>query len=301
MSFRPVVADDSAPRGAPGITLRSGKPDDVPGCASVCFDAFGALAAKHGFPSDFPSVEAASGLSSMLLGRPGIYSVVAERDGAIVAVNFLDTRGSIAGVGPLAVSPREQDRGLGRLLMGDVVDRAHASDCSGVRLLQAAYHSRSLALYGALGFAVREPIACMQGPRVDTALPGRTVRPATDGDVEACDQLCLSVHGHDRDGELRDAVDAGSGRVVEHGGRITGYASAIAFFGHAVGETTDDVKALLAAAPSFDGPGVLVPARNTTLFRWCLDNDMRVVQAMTLMTIGLYNDPDGAYLPSVIY
>ena len=30
------------------------------------------------------------------------------------------------------------------------------------------------------------------------------------------------VHGHDRDGELRDGLERGSATVVEHDGRITG-------------------------------------------------------------------------------
>jgi hypothetical protein len=67
-----------------------------------------------------------------------------------------------------------------------------------------------------------------------------------------------------------------------------------------VGETDDDVKALIGAAPSFDGPGMLVPARSK-LFGWCLSNHLRVVQLMTLMTVGLYNEPTGAYLPSILY
>ena len=49
------------------------------------------------------------------------------------------------------------------------------------------------------------------------------------------------------------------------------------------------------------GPGILVPTRNGELFRWCLANGLRLVQQMTLMTIGLYNEPAGAYLPSIIY
>jgi hypothetical protein len=28
---------------------------------------------------------------------------------------------------------------------------------------------------------------------------------------------------------------------------------------------------------------------------------LKVVQVMTLMTLGLYNEPAGAYLPSVLY
>ena len=32
-----------------------------------------------------------------------------------------------------------------------------------------------------------------------------------------------------------------------------------------------------------------------------LDNGLRLVHQMNLMTIGLYNEPAGAYLPSVLY
>ena len=89
--------------------------------------------------------------------------------------------------------------------------------------------------------------------------------------------------------------------MVENNGRITGYATEIGFLGHAVGETTDDLKALIAAAPSFSGPGFLLPMRNAELFRWCLEQGLRVVQPMTLMSVGPYPEPQGAFLPSVLY
>jgi hypothetical protein len=89
--------------------------------------------------------------------------------------------------------------------------------------------------------------------------------------------------------------------VVERGGRITGYASQVAFFGHAVGETNDDLKALIGAAEAFAGPGLLVPTRNGELIRGCLDHGLRITQTLTLMSRGLYNEPAGAWLPSVIY
>ena len=47
--------------------------------------------------------------------------------------------------------------------------------------------------------------------------------------------------------------------------------------------------------------GFLVPTRNGELLRWCLQHRLRLVHQMTLMTIGLYNEPTGAYLPSVLY
>jgi hypothetical protein len=35
--------------------------------------------------------------------------------------------------------------------------------------------------------------------------------------------------------------------------------------------------------------------------RWCLGEGLRITQTMTLMTMGLYNQPDGVWLPSVLY
>ena len=89
--------------------------------------------------------------------------------------------------------------------------------------------------------------------------------------------------------------------MVEHNGRISGYATDLAFFAHAVGENNEDIKALITAADAFGGPGVLVPVTNAELFRWCLERGLQVVHTMTLMTIGLYSSPQGAYLPSVLY
>ena len=132
-----------------------------------------------------------------------------------------------------------------------------------------------------------------------TIEPGDFVLP--ESDLEACNRLCRQIHGHDREGELRDAIKQGTAKVVEHLGRITGYATDIGIFAHAVGETNQDIKALIAGAPEIGGGGLLLPTRNGELFRWCLQNGLRLVHQMTLMTIGLYNEPAGAYLPSVLY
>jgi hypothetical protein len=109
------------------------------------------------------------------------------------------------------------------------------------------------------------------------------------------------VHGHTRSGELADGIAKGTASVVERHGRITGYTSELAYFGHSVAESNLDLQALIAAAPAFGGPGILIPTRNNELFRWCLEHGLRVVQPLTLMSIGLYNEPAGAYLPSILY
>jgi predicted N-acetyltransferase YhbS len=282
------------------VSLRPARPEDAPSLGRICYEAFHSIANRHDFPADFPSPEVATGLLAGLLSHPGFYTVVAELDGRVVGSNFLDERSIIGGIGPITVDPGVQDRGVGRRLMRDVLDRAVARQVAGVRLVQAAYHGRSLSLYAKLGFEVREPLACLQGRPLGVEIPGRSVRPARQAELEACNHVCRLVHGFERGGELLAAIRDGTATVVEHAGRITGYATALAFFGHAVGETDDDLKALIGAAPSFAGPGILVPARSP-LFRWCLDNGLRVIQLMTLMSHGLYNQPAGAYLPSVLY
>jgi len=89
--------------------------------------------------------------------------------------------------------------------------------------------------------------------------------------------------------------------VVEHGGRVTGYTTLIGFMGHAVGKSNEDLKALIGAADVFAGPGFLLPTRNSELFRWCLQQGLRVVQPMSLMSLGLYNQPSGVFLPSILF
>jgi hypothetical protein len=168
-------------------------------------------------------------------------------------------------------------------------------------LVQTAYNYRSLSLYAKLGFAVREPLSVFQGTPHGPAVHGASVRPATPNDVDACDSICRRVHGHDRHRELQGWVDAGTARVVERGGDITGYSTGLGYIGHAVGNSDDDIIALLESAEIFTGLGVLVPSRNTALMTWCLVAGLRLVQQSTLMTIGLYNEPQGAWLPSIGY
>jgi len=235
-----------------------------------------------------------------MFSHPSFFCVVAEQDGKVIGSNCLDERTPIAGVGPITIDPGTQNRSVGRQLMQSVLSRAAEREFAGVRLVQAAYHNRSLSLYAKLGFVVREPLACMQGS-IQKMPPGYRVRPAQPNDIGACNDLCMRTHGHDRGGELKDAIQQGTAVVAQSDGRIKAYASSIAFFGHAVGESNQDVQALISAAPAFQGPGILVPTRNAALFHWCLESGLRVVQPMTLMTTGLYNEPAGAYLPSILF
>ena len=284
-----------------GVTIRRATPEDAPACGQICFEAFHKINTDHNFPPDVPVPEAGVGMLTQIFSTPGFYCLVAEADGRVIGSNCMDERDTIAGIGPITVDPKTQNRGAGRKLMDAVLDRARERNFVGVRLVQAAFHNRSLSLYTTLGFDVREPLSVFQGPAIKKSYDGFAVRKAAMSDLEQCNQVAIRVHGLHRGGDLAAAIQQGTATVVERHGRITGYASALAFSGHAVAETNADLQAIIAAAEAFGGPGMLVPSRNSELFRWCLANGLRVVEPMTLMSLGLYNEPKGAFLPSILY
>ena len=281
--------------------IRRATREDAAVCGEICYRAFGTLADQHNFPHEFPSLEITVAMLTGMISNPGFYGIVAEVNGRIAGSNFLDERAPIAGIGPISVDPEVQNSGAGRAMMQHMLDRVVANRLPGVRLVQTAYHNRSLSLYAKLGFEIREPLSVMIGTPIKESVPGYQVRAATDADLDACNRLCISVHGHDRDGELRGAIQGGTATVVEHLGRITGYATGIGYAGHVVGESNEELKALISAAPEFLGCGPLIPSRNGELLRWCYSKGLRLMQQMTLMSVGLYNEPRFPFIPSILY
>jgi GNAT superfamily N-acetyltransferase len=282
------------------ITIRRAEAADAAKCGAILYSAFLKVADEHNFPPDFPSVEVATDVVSMLLAHPGFYGIVAQDDDRIVGSNFADLRSSIAGIGPISIDPQVQDQGIGRKLMEAAIDHLASTNVCGIRLVQSAYNNRSLSLYTRLGFQTREPLSVIQGPALNIKFAGYDVRPAGEADIATCNHLCRRVHGFERGAELREAIGAHTALVVEHLGRITGYATDLGFFAHAVAETNQDLKSLIAAAPAFQGPGFLLPTRNHEVFAWCLESGLKLVMQMTLMSIGFYNEPRGAWLPSIL-
>ncbi|HVW07470.1 MAG TPA: GNAT family N-acetyltransferase [Bryobacteraceae bacterium] len=286
---------------APRVTVRTATPDDAAVCGRICYEAFCRINSSHNFPSDFSSPERPVSLISLLFARPDYYCVVAEADGRLIGSNCLDQRSLIYGIGPITVDPAAQNLGAGRMMMEAAIARARERGAAGIRLVQAAFHNRSLALYTSLGFDAREPLSCLQGRTVQRSIPGCTVRPAEPRDLEDCNNVSRRVHGFARGVELAESIDRRIAVVVERDSRITGYASSLAFFGHAAADSNPDMQALIASAESFGGSGILVPTRNAQLMRWCLANGLRIVQPMTLMTMGLYNEPAGSWFSSILF
>lgn len=130
--------------------MRPGRVEDTDKVGQIIFEAFSAIADKHNFPPDFPSVKVAGDLAFSLLSNPRFYSIVAEDTTSnggedkvqVVGSNFLDERSNIvAGIGPLTIDPKYQNKGTGRQLMINVLERARNKNFSAMRLLQAVTSS----------------------------------------------------------------------------------------------------------------------------------------------------------------
>ena len=285
------------------VTLREAEPGDLEACARIVFDAFAGIHDHHRFRRDFQSVEATTAMMGMWIPHPAVWGVVAELDGRVVGSNFLDERDEIRGVGPITIDPEGQNAGVGRKLMQAVLERG--AGARGIRLVQDGFHMRSLSLYTRLGFDVTASCALMEGRPRGEPVAGFEVRPLVEDDLEACEALCVEVHGFARTGALRDAL---RGPFAPYGafrdGRLAAYASTLTLWTMAYGVATDEeaMKALmLGATPELEHPlALLVPLR-FGLFRWCLEQGLRAVKPMNVMSRGEYREPTGSWFPSVIY
>lgn len=286
------------------VTLRQPIPSDLATLGRIHYEAFRGIEETHGFwnPSFINPEASTEGIRSMV-GNPGIYGVVAERDGQILGSNFLDERDPVRGIGPITVDPKTQNHGVGRLLMKAVLDRS--AGAVSVRLVQESFHMRSLSLYTTLHFDVKEPLLVMGGKARSEPLSEVVVRPLELKDVEECGALCRRVHKFERIGEVRDAVTALKPFVAVRNRNIVAYATepTNALVGHAVAASNADMKALLAGVSRLASEPLMifVPIRNSELFRWCLSEGLRSISPMNLMSIGEYQEPRGSWLPSVIY
>jgi predicted N-acetyltransferase YhbS len=283
-------------------TLREVEPRDLEACAQICFEAFGGIHDYHRFPRDFPALEAATGLLGAWIPHPAVWGVVAEVEGRIVGSNFLDERDPIRGVGPITIAPDGQNRGVGRSLMEAVLERGEGAP--GIRLVQDAFHMRSLSLYSSFGFDVTASCVVMNGKPRGAPVAGVDVRPLTEDDLDECEALCKRVHGFERTGALRDSLQAFTPFAALRDGRIVAYATTLTFWpmAYGVAEGEEDMQALLlGAAAGLDEPLALLVPLQSGLFRWCLEQGLRGVKPMNVMARGEYQEPRGSWFPSVLY
>lgn len=284
-----------------GTRIRPAEETDVHPCGVIQYEAFKGIAERHNFPPVFTDPEEPVSQVAMMQAAPNFDGFVAARNGDPIGSIWVSRRSPVAGISAVTVKPDAQDGGVGRALMGHAMSHLEEQGHTRTRLVQAAYHNRSLCLYAKLGFVATDMLSHMSGGPVNADVPGRAVRQATEEDVEACNALCREVHGFDRAGEVDQAVERGTALVVESGGEVTGYTSGVGLAGHGVGRGNEDLKALIASVEDFAGLGILIPTSNGELFRWCLENGLRLARQLTLMDTEPSDLPEEPiYWPSVL-
>jgi GNAT superfamily N-acetyltransferase len=285
-----------------GVQLVPAEVSQVPELGRICYEAFKDIADRHGFPPDFPSVQAARHAIGMLVDREDFYGVAAIVNGELAGSNFLSLTDAVAGVGPLTVDCAFQGRDLGRALMQDVLDYAHRNTIERVRLLQDAFNTTSISIYASLGFEVKHPVALMHlcaAVKADV-----TVRPVHEDDVAAVDLLCRRNYKTSRKNELAAAVRHGFSPVLrERAGKITGYLIP-GIFGHGVAETIEDAIALATQAARLiphERAVSLCPLDDGPLFQAFLKAGCRTIKMLNLMARGPYEAPASIWMPSISY
>lgn len=283
------------------LTIRSATEADISIGGAVIYEAFQDLADRSGFPSFFPTLEAATEVTVALIPHPAFESAVAEINSEVIGIGFMDKRGSVWGIGPVAVAPNSQSHGVGRKLMQFLLKKGQ--EAAGIRLTQEAYNVVSLALYATLGFQVKEPAALLTGVPKSKPVSDVEVRPFHLEDLDKCAALCQQVYGCNRERELLESVQFLSPFVAIRSGEIVAYATATTSLGYGVAKTDEDMQALLLGiAPTSSEPiSIIVPLRNSVFLEWCLAEGLRVIKPITLMAIGEYVEPQGSYFLSVSY
>jgi ribosomal protein S18 acetylase RimI-like enzyme len=280
------------------IELRRPDAADLPELGRICYEAFRDISESHGFPTDFATVDFATGVIGLMMSQEQVYASAAYAGGRPRGSNYINMWGDVAGIGPISVDLDAQGEGIGRQLMLDVIAHARAQGFEMIRLVQDSFNMRSLALYSSLGFDVKEPLAYLAlapGGRTGDAL-----RPAAPGDLDGMDALCNEVYGITRKNECGVMLQLGFPAFVLDRGHIAGYLIGGAI-GHGVAESDDDMLALLGGAgASAQGVMSLLPIREGELYRRALADGHRNVKVMNLMAIGPCEEPEGYWLPSVI-
>ncbi|MEG3956507.1 GNAT family N-acetyltransferase [Microcoleus sp. herbarium2] len=284
------------------VAIRRAQPSDIDVCARINYEAFKDISDRHQFPTYFPTLEFSTEIIDLQIGSPLCFGIIAEIEGAVVGCGFMDERNPIRGIGPVAVDRTFQARGTGREIMKALLERGQ--DARGIRLLQESFNMASLSLYASLGFEVKEPLVLMEGKFRSQPPDGFEVRPMASEDISECAALCEKLWGCDRTSEIEDALNYYSPFVACKQGRIVAYTCAVSPLSHSVAETEADMQALLLGAAAYSSEELLsflLPLRYASLFRWCLQEGLRVIKPLAVMSVGEYQSPEGCWLPSFRY
>jgi len=282
---------------------------DVESAGDVNFVAFYDVAVRHGQPPVVTTPADARGYVRHLLAFDPLGGLVAELDGEVVGMAWVHLRRPVATIGPVAVEPRVQGRGIGRLLVERCLGVA-GPRIPQVRLVQESFNATSLALYLRTGFRVVAPLVELElvpGTRVAAVGPsGARLRPASDADRTRLVERDGRAFGAPRPQSIDLYLRSGRALVAERGTTLAGYAlgiglARIAYLGAASADDPDVLLELLASLAGELGDErrmlrTLVPSSDRRLVEGLLGVGFRVFRACHYMVRGGGTAPPPNYV-----
>lgn len=285
----------------PEVVLSPPTAADASELGRICHEAFADISRKHGFEPDIDNPAIWQAILASLISNETVHSTAATLDGALAGSNFLAHRDEVGGIGPITVDPNRQGHGIGRKLMIDALDFAKDDGIEMVRLVQEAFNMTSMSLYTSLGFDTKVPLGLFAIQPAEADNP--EIRAMTDEDKPAADALCREIYKISRRRELDGPGFTGvPPLVIERNGRIRGYL-VVSIAGHGVAETNDDMIALIGESAR-RAPMPLtqfIPLTNGELMRKALASGHKLKKMMNLMALGPYEEPDGVWVPSILF
>jgi len=293
-----------------GLTLRAVEQRDVERVGDLNFVAFYRVAVAHGLPPGVGTPAESRGYIRHLLALDPLGGTLAEEDGEVLGVSWVHARGPVATIGPLAVDPRAQGRGIGRRLLERAVELG-GRGVPQVRLVHESYNAQALGLYLRAGFRVVAPLLDLELPAgvtpPEVATPRAVVlRPATADDRARLLARDARVFGAPRPQNVDVYLARGRALVAESGTALVGYAFGIGFRGAGyLGSASADDPALLlalvtAVAAELSGRGItvrtLVPAVDRRLVEGLAAMGFRVFRACQYMVRGGGTAPPQNYV-----
>jgi ribosomal protein S18 acetylase RimI-like enzyme len=280
------------------VTLRPAQDRDVERAGDVNFLAFYQAALAHGLPPGVSAPAESRRYLRWLLAFDPLGGIVAEEDGEVVGVAWVHPRGAVATIGPIAVDPRRQRRGIGRRLVERCIEAA-GRGVPQVRLVHESYNAASLGLYLRSGFRVVAPLLDLElppGGALSVSAPSLALRPGTADDRSRLVARDGRAFGAQRPQSIDLYLQRGRVLVAERAGTVAGFALGIGFEGAAyVGSASADDGDLLLAlvtgmAAALTAPAVtvrvLVPATDRKLVDGLLGAGLRVFRACHYMVRG---------------
>jgi predicted N-acetyltransferase YhbS len=255
--------------------------------AEADFAAFQDVALRHGQVPVVTAVRDSRAYVRRLLEADPLGGFVAEEDGRVLGHAWVHVRGPIATVGPVAVEPRAQGRGVGRALLGQCLQAA-GPRATQVRLVHESFNVGSLRLYLAAGFRIVAPVLELElrpGTTVAAAVePARTrLRAAAAADVQRIATRDARAFGTQRPQDVERCLRAGRGIVAERDKALVGYA--LGAFGCLGSAAADDAEVGLAMLTALAGEPAL---RATALRVMVLATDRILVDGLLAMGFRLF-------------